>query len=120
MNNSLVPVSWPVAAAVSSVRTTVVPTASTRRAERIRLQASGSTRYHSPCIRWSATRSTVTGRNVPSPTRSSTRTSSAPAAANRSSRAGVRWRPAVGAATEPGWRANTVWYRSASPSSAWM
>ncbi len=32
----------------------------------------------------------------------------------------MRWSPAVGAATDPGSRANTVWYRSGSPSGAVM
>ncbi len=37
-----------------------------------------------------------------------------------SSSAGVKCRPAVGAAAEPGVAAYTVWYRDGSPSAVWM
>lgn len=49
------------------------------------------------------------GAKVPSPTWRVTWQHSAPRQLMASRRVGVKCRPAVGAATEPGWRAYMVW-----------
>ena len=83
----------------------VVPTATTRpplsRAALMRAAASAVTSKYSECISCSSTFSVLTGRNVPSPTCSSTGTTSTPFSRMRSSSSGVKCRPAVGAAAEP-------------------
>ena len=66
---------------------------------------SGGTAYDSVCIGWSSTVSTAIGRKVSRPTTSSTRARAMPRAAQASSTAGVRCRPAVGAAADAGRRA---------------
>jgi hypothetical protein len=99
----------PAAAAVSRLRTLVVPTATTRppaaRAARMRAQAASSTSSHSACISCSSMRDTRTGWKVPAPTCRVMWTVPTPASARRSSIASSKWSPAVGAATAPGRRA---------------
>ena len=56
----------------------------------------------------------TTGRNVAGPTCSVTAWISTPAARSAASIAWLKCKPAVGAATEPGDVAYTVWYRSQS------
>ncbi len=90
-----------------------MPTATTRRPSPLArftaaAVASGIT-ARSKSIRWSSTRSTFTGRNVPIPTWSVTRATVTPRAAASASIASVKCRPAVGAAIAPGSRAKTVW-----------
>ncbi len=97
---------------VSSTRTEVVPTATTRRpslrAAVIRPAAWSEIAYCSVWIWWASSSSSATGRNVSSPTPRVTVTTSrrSRSAAQSSS---LKCRPAVGAAAEPGWAAYTVW-----------
>src|SRR4249919_1049058 len=99
--------------ALSNARTTVVPTATTRwprsRVRRTFATSSEPTFSHSLCIRCSSRSSTRTGWNVPAPTWSVTWPESMPRSFSASSSASSKCRPAVGAATAPGSRANTVW-----------
>ena len=99
------------AAADSSARTTVVPTATTRSRGSAPLAARRRARRSaSACMGWSSTRSAVMGRNVPSPTTSSTAADlGTPRPGRRRAARSVRCSPAVGAATEPARRAYTVW-----------
>ena len=57
---------------------------------------------------WSVS-STRTGWKVPAPTCKVTPAVAMPAAASAAISSGVKCRPAVGAATEPSCRANSVW-----------
>jgi hypothetical protein len=60
----------------------------------------------SECISCPPILAAVTGRNVPAPTCSATRLDETARARSASSVPAVKWRPAVGAATEPvraGW-----------------
>ena len=105
------------AAHVSRVRTLVVPTATTRpppRAALISAAVSGGNRYGSGWIPNASTSSVRIGEKVPYPTDRVTRATPTPAVASSPRRSSSKWRPAVGAATEPGFLANTVWYRTAS------
>ena len=116
MNRSVRPSSRPLRAALSRARTTVVPTATTRPASRLPARrawtashTAGGIRYASLCMTWSAGSPAVTGRNVSRPTTRSRETTSAPADDMASITASVRCSPAVGAATDPGVVAKTVW-----------
>ena len=95
-------------AADSRARTVVVPTATTRRARWQAAIVAAGTEKRSECMTWSS-RAPSTGRNVSRPTASSTVAISTPAARHFSSRSTSRCSPAVGAATEPGRAAYTVW-----------
>ncbi len=96
-------------AAASSARSVVVPTATTRapraRAAATAAAVAGGIRYHSLCIRCAARSSSCTGANVPAPTCSVTQANAIPAARSVASIDSSKCRPAVGAATAPGWRA---------------
>ncbi len=87
----------PACAALSSSRRLVVPTATTRPpSRRTWLMVSAVSAVISPrsaCMRWSVTRSTRTGRNVPIPTCSVTVTRRTPAASRSASRAGREVQP---------------------------
>ena len=105
---------WPPSpASVSSVRTTVVPTAQTRPpAARLWLMiraARSLNRYDSSCIRWRPRSSLSTGLKVPGPTCRSSSASATPLSRRRSSKSRVKCNPAVGAATLPSCAAYTVW-----------
>src|SRR5437588_735555 len=84
-------------AQVSSVRTTVVPTAQTRPpASRLALMAVADcalSAYGSACIAWPARSSTWTGLKVPGPTCRSSVATAAPPARTRSSSSGVKCSP---------------------------
>ena len=103
----------PLAAQLSSVRTVVVPTATTRppRARQASIAAivDAGMRYHSACIVWSAMFSVFTGWKVPAPTWSVTSAVATPRARSPSSTPASKCSAAVGAATAPGFLANTVW-----------
>ena len=92
-------------AAVSSARTTVVPTAHVLRPAafaRLTISAvAGGIKYGSGCITWAARSSTSTGLNVPGPMCRSSATTATPLARSASSSSGVKCNPAVGAATLP-------------------
>ena len=107
------PAAWPLAAQDSSVRTVVVPTATTRpprwRQRSSAASVASGTSYHSLCMRCSARFSVFTGWKVPAPTCSVTLARSMPRSARRASTASSKCSAAVGAATAPGARANTVW-----------
>src|SRR5438128_500382 len=60
---SVLPLRGAPRASVSSTRTVVVPTATTRDAAAIRSHAAGSTAYRSPWRTWSSRSSTASGRN---------------------------------------------------------
>ena len=94
-------------AAVSSDRTVVVPTATTRppraRVSAMARAVSGGTVQVSRWISCARRSSTLTGRNVSRPTCSVTVASPTPRACSAASSSGVKCRPAVGAAAEPGW-----------------
>ena len=94
-------------------RREVVPTATIRlpaaRAALSRAAVAAVTSPHSACIRWAAVSSAFTGRNVPGPTCSVTVSVPTPRSRSCCRRSGVKWRPAVGAATAPSFRAKTVW-----------
>ncbi len=96
-----------------AVGTTVVPTAQMRRsslrAALIAPAVSAGTKYRSLCISCSAGSSASTGRNVPTPTSRVSATRVTPFASISCNNSGVKCSPAVGAATEPGTRAYTVW-----------
>ena len=96
----------------------VVPTAITRRASaRARFTASATEvgiETRSGGSAWSSIRAAWIERNVPGPTCSVSSWTSTPRRSRRRRTAGVKCRPAVGAATEPDERAYTVWYRSRS------
>ena len=100
-------------AADSSARTLVVPTATTRapraRAAATAATAAAPTSNHSPCMRWSSSRSTRTGWKVPAPTCKVTWAVATPRSRSASSSGGSKCSAAVGAATAPGRAANTVW-----------
>ena len=66
---------------------------------------SGGTVNASKSIWWSSMSSALTGRNVPGPTCSVTATRGTPFASSAAKISGVKWSPAVGAATEPTSRA---------------
>ena len=93
------------AATVSSVRTVVEPTQKTRPPRALHAliasAASGGTVNASKSIWWSSMFSALTGRNVPGPTWSVTATRRTPFASSAAKISGVKWSPAVGAATEP-------------------
>ena len=99
--------------ALSSARTTVVPTATTLppawRVRRTWATSSAPTLSHSLCMRCSRTSSTRTGWKVPAPTCRVTCPNSTPRSRSAASNGSSKCRPAVGAATAPTWRANTVW-----------
>ena len=86
----------------------VVPTATTRRrSARARFTASataGGITIRSAGSAWSSILSVLIGRNVPGPTWSVSWCSSTPRRWISSSRGGVKWSPAVGAAIDPGGR----------------
>ena len=90
-----------------------MPTATTgaprARARSIASSVESDTMNDSACIGWSSRSSAVTGWNVPRPTCSVIGATVTPRASSRASSASERWSPAVGAATAPGVRANTVW-----------
>ena len=113
MKMSVSPVVWPLRAQDSSVRTVVVPTATTRpprwRQRSSAASVSGGTSYHSLCMRCSARFSVLTGWKVPAPTCSVTLARSTPRAASAPSTPSSKCSAAVGAATAPGARAKTVW-----------
>lgn len=116
MNSSVDPLNGakrPERAAVSSVRTLVVPTATVRPPAALLVSiaatAEGPIGSHSLCIGCSAIVSVAMGRNVSSPTCSVTRAIATPWASMRRSSSPVKCSPAVGAATAPGTWANTVW-----------
>src|SRR5207247_1640393 len=104
------PSAW---AALSSARVVVGPTARTRRpSTRARFTASataGGIDTRSGGSRWPSTVAALMGRKVPGPTCSVSSWISSPRARTRSSTARVKCRPAVGAATDPGGPAYTVW-----------
>lgn len=99
-------------AIVSRVLTVVVPTAMMRlffaMASLMILAFFSSSEYVSLCMSWSARLSAVTGLNVPAPTWRVTYASWAPFCFIFSRSWSVKWRPAVGAAMAPVWRAYTV------------
>ena len=71
--------------------------------------SSAPTLSHSLCMVCWRTSSTRTGWNVPAPTCKVTWPNCTPRSRNVASSASSKCRPAVGAATAPTWRANTVW-----------
>ena len=96
----------PAAAADSSARSVVVPTATTRPPLAL-VAAIASTvacgmLYHSECITCVEMSSPRTGWNVPAPTCSVTRAEAMPFATSAASIASSKCSPAVGAATAPG------------------
>ena len=95
------------------MRTVVVPTATTRRpSPRARAMAAavaGVRLARSGGIRCASTIAAVTGRKVAGPTCRVIAWTSTPAALSRSTTSRVKCSPAVGAATEPGAVAYTVW-----------
>ncbi len=99
-------------AQVSSVRTTVVPTAQMRPpASRLPLMvaaASSLIAYGSACIAWRARSSTSTGLKVPGPTCRSSVATAVPLARTCSNSSRVKCSPAVGAAMLPSCAAYTV------------
>ena len=102
------------AAAASSVRTTVVPTATIGRpAARVsamaRAVASGIVVALGVQRLVVDARRRASGAKVPGPTCSVTVARRMPRASSAARSAGVKCRPAVGAATAPGVRAKTVW-----------
>ena len=97
----------------SSVRTTVVPTASTRPpcalvSSTARAVSSGRMQ-RSDSILWSSKSCARTGVKVPAPTWRVRRARRAPVPRMAPSSSSLRCRPAVGAATAPGRSAKTVW-----------
>ena len=87
---------------IETIRPPAARVASTARAV-----ASG-TSPHSACMVWASVSSTRTGWKVPAPTCSVTPAEAMPASASAAISAGVKWSPAVGAATEPSYLANSV------------
>ena len=102
-------------AIVSRVLTVVVPTAIIfllfAMQSFIILAFFSSSEYVSLCMSWSVRLSAVTGLNVPAPTWRVTYARRTPFCFIFSRSWSVKWRPAVGAAIAPVWRAYTVWYR---------
>ncbi len=96
----------------------VVPTAMTGRSWRRSFSISDLVTLNgSLCMLCSATLLLFTGRNVPAPTCRHTVSSSIPLLRMSESTFSVKCRPAVGAATDPLWRAYRVWYLSESTAS---
>lgn len=62
---------------------------------------SGESVNHSECILWSRTESTLTGSKVPLPTWRVRNSFPIPFSSSSLNTLSVKWRPAVGAATEP-------------------
>ncbi len=107
-----------VAAHVSRVRTLVVPTATTlpprRLAASTAAEVSSPREYSSGWISCSSTSPVRIGEKVPYPIDRVSLAVETPARPSWSTISGSKCRPAVGAATEPGLAAYTVWYRTAS------
>ncbi|MNC39299.1 hypothetical protein D3C75_879520 [compost metagenome] len=97
--------STPSRAALSSERTLVVPTATTRPPRALQALTASTTSWptssHSLCMWWSSMRSTRTGWKVPAPTCRVTKAVSTPLARIAASSASSKCSPAVGAATAP-------------------
>ncbi len=92
---------------------TVVPTATTRppraRAAAMAAQVAALTLSRSACSRPVLSWCGRSGAKVPAPTCRVTAARSTPRAASAASSGGSKCSPAVGAATEPGAAAQTVW-----------
>ncbi len=101
-----------VVAADSRMRRVVVPAATmrrparARRVQRLRRRRADLAPFRMHLV--IAVSVALTGRNVPAPTCSVTFSIATPRAASAATSAGVKCRPAVGAATAPGSRANKV------------
>ena len=108
----------PTFAAVSRERTAVVPTATTLPLILlvclIAATVSSETAHHSECIACSSICFVLMGRNVSIPTCKVTSARFTPLLFSSRKSEGVKCRPAVGAAADPGRSAKTVWYLSIS------